>query len=74
MTLPMEAFAGEEGVFLSAADDEASDDVEDFHEMNSAISAMLKYKIMSTIPTRARRYPRRRPLDSLCVSQCFSSE
>jgi hypothetical protein len=27
----VEAFAGEEGVFLCAADDESGDDVEDFH-------------------------------------------
>ena len=27
----VEAFTGEEGVFLGAADDEAGDDVEDFH-------------------------------------------
>jgi hypothetical protein len=28
----VEAFTGQEGVFLGAADDEARDDVEDFHE------------------------------------------
>ena len=27
----VEAFAGKQGVFLGAADDEAGDDVEDFH-------------------------------------------
>jgi hypothetical protein len=31
MTTAGEAFAGQEGVFLSAADDEAGDDVQYFH-------------------------------------------
>lgn len=36
----VEAFAGEEGVFLGAADDEACDDVYDFHGVIIAISRL----------------------------------